>query len=173
MTMDPYSYASSHSNRATFMDGILSTPCSSFCFNSHISSLFTSIPPMPKITFYLCIRPTILISGFVVDLGYFEMVVSSCTPFLQYMDKQFCPHTQHLNQKTTSGSASLILVCMQALCRSSLLSRMRSRRVEMLLCFLASSNLAVASSDVSFWHPKSHAFFVHSPVPLGKTSFYG
>ena len=95
MTMDPYSYASSHSNRATFMDGILSTPCSSFCFNSHISSLFTSIPPMPKITFYLCIRPTILISGFVVDLGYFEMhmVVSSCTPFLQYMDKQFCPHT--------------------------------------------------------------------------------
>ena len=43
---------------------------------------------------------------------------------------------------------------------------------EMLLCFLA-SNLAVASSDVSFWHPKSHAFFVHSLVPLGKTSFYG
>ena len=98
MTMDPYSYASSHSNRATFMDGILSTPCSSFCFNwcfSHIWSLFTSILPMPQITFYLCIRPTILISGFVVDLGYFEMhmVVSSCIPFLQYMDKQFCPHT--------------------------------------------------------------------------------
>ena len=62
MTMDPYSYASSHSNRATFMDGILSTPCSSFCFNwcfSHISSLFTSIPPMAQITFYHCLGPSI------------------------------------------------------------------------------------------------------------------
>lgn len=88
MTMDPYSYASSHSNRATFMDGILSAPCSSFCFNwcfSHISSLFTSIPPMAQITFYHCLGPTIFISGFVVDLRDFERVVSSCTPFLIYV----------------------------------------------------------------------------------------